>query len=262
MKKSQRKLVLSALALTAGIFAIFAFVLRAQETATPVQEGTVSSVSVNGDVSGLSDLEVELQAIEMTTPTPAAYLPQAGTYWSAQHAPGTAEEWPLLPSTFGMGAWSLGEGDVFLLDDLAKNYDAPVKASLKARSGMSAMDVPSPGDGDDSGGGGGASPDFSPSPVDYGTNLWIAQFNQSGGNVSGILSNSIADVEYELQYKTDLLQSNWNSFGFVAGSELTNWTPFSLPMISPTNLFIRARSWQDSTGTGIPNSLLKNSQKV
>ena len=111
MKKSQRKLVLSALALTAGIFAIFAFVLRAQETATPVQEGTVSSVSVNGDVSGLSDLEVELQAIEMTTPTPAAYLPQAGTYWSAQHAPGTAEEWPPLPSNFGMGAWSLGEGD-------------------------------------------------------------------------------------------------------------------------------------------------------
>ncbi len=65
MKKTQRRFVLSALALTAAIFVIFAFVLRAQESAPPDQGGTISFTN---DASGLSDLEVELRAIENTTP--------------------------------------------------------------------------------------------------------------------------------------------------------------------------------------------------
>ena len=35
---------------------------------------------------------------------------------------------------------------------------------------------------------------------------------------------------------------------------MTNWTPFSVAAVSPTNnLFLRIRSWVDSTGSGIPD---------
>ncbi len=68
---------------------------------------------------------------------------------------------------------------------------------------------------------------------------------------SGVISNSAADIPYELQYTPDLLQP-WQSAGwFVYGSELTNWTPFIVPAISSSNLFLRVRSWQDD-GSGLP----------
>src|SRR5208283_2131835 len=107
------------------------------------------------------------------------------------------------------------------------------------------------------GGGGGTNSDggfysdsFNFNP-DYGTNLWIANFALSSGNATGIISNSPAGVLLELQYTTDLTQP-WQSAGwFVYGSELTNWTPFSVPGISSSNLFLRVRSWADD-GSGLP----------
>ena len=100
-----------------GVVLIFAlsFNLHAQEASTPDAAA----------VATMSDTEILLQAVEMTTPMPADSLPEAGTYWSAQHAPGTADEWPPLPSSFGMGAWSLGDGNVFLLNDLNHVYGQP-----------------------------------------------------------------------------------------------------------------------------------------
>jgi hypothetical protein len=96
-------------------------------------------------------------------------------------------------------------------------------------------------------------PAFSPPTIaDYGTNLWIAKFNGASNLFSGIVSNSFGGIEYELQYKTDLAQTEWQSAGwFVYGSELTNWTAFSVLAGSPTNLFLRVRSWQDD-GSGLP----------
>ncbi len=116
---------------------------------------------------------------------------------------------------------------------------------------MMAMSAPMPGVGGD---GGTNSYTFNaPSFVlpDYGTNLWIAQVGISSGSLVGIISNSSADVKLELQSRSDLLETNWDSAGFVYGSEVTNWTPFSVPMSSPSNLIVRIRSWVDD-GSGLP----------
>lgn len=65
-----------------------------------------------------------LQAIEQTTPESAASLPQDGTFYSAQHAPGTAEEWPPVPgNVLGLDAWALGD-QVYLLNDTNLDYNA------------------------------------------------------------------------------------------------------------------------------------------
>jgi hypothetical protein len=87
----------------------------------PVQTGAAT-------VASESDLEVMLQAVESVPPMPASSLPSAGTFWSAQHAPGSAEEWPPLPISLGMGAWSLGNDGVYLLDDLNHVYGQPKKS--------------------------------------------------------------------------------------------------------------------------------------
>ncbi len=109
-----------------------------------------------------------------------------------------------------------------------------------------------PGGG--SGGGGGS---YSPSyaPPDYGTNLWIAQWNMATNTATGTASNTIGDVEYEIQGVTDLTQTtNWTSLGFFYGSETTNWTPLNAISVSLTNnLFVRLRSWIDSENVGIPD---------
>lgn len=223
-----------------------ALILRAQETAMPVQDGAISLTDTNVDWNSMSDLEVELKAIESVPAIPADSLPQAGTFWSAQHAPGSPDAWPPLPSSFGMGAWSLGDDGVFLLDDLTKNYDAPVRSSLITRGGMSAMNLSLD---DDSGG------SFSPmfSPADYSTNLWLQITNLSSGAAGILISNTEADIQYEIQVTTNLSNPQWTSEGFVYGSEITNWTPASAAATTYPNLFFRIRSWIDSDNVGIPD---------
>ena len=107
------------------------------------------------------------------------------------------------------------------------------------------------------GGGGGGTNSISNfstySPVNYGTNLWIAQAGVASGYFTGMATNSQADIEYEIQSRTNLLQTNWQSEGFIYGSELTNWTPLSVAQNGRTNLFMRIRSWQSSDGSGLPD---------
>jgi hypothetical protein len=236
----------------------------AQEAATPVQDNGTSLATGSVDWSSASDLEVMLHAIESVPPMPATSAPQVGTFWSAQHAPGTANAWPPLPGNmFGLPVWSLQNGDAndntFLLDDLNVNYNPVASAAMTQEGGMQPMDNSPPAPG-----GGGSTNDFNPAgdPMpdpDYGTNLYIAQVSLATNYFSGIISNTEPDIQYELQYKTDLLQTNWQSANwFVPGSELTNWTPFSLSMstlseISSSNLFLRVRSWIDSYDMGIPD---------
>ncbi len=184
---------------------------------------------------------VVLQAVEATTPVAAEALPRCGLFYSAKLPFG-----PPLPCAMGWSAWNLGEDSfgqsVWLLDDL----DQP---QMQMRT--MAMDAPSPG-GDAGGGGTYMLDDYTPASPDYGTNLWIAQVGISSGSLMGIVSNTLADVYYELQSKSDLQQTGWDSPGwFVYGSETTNWTPFSVPMSSPSNLFVRIRSWADD-GSGLP----------
>ena len=243
----------------AGLF-VSLNLLYSQDAASPFQLDSAT-------VAGMSDLEVELKAVESVPPMPADSLPDAGTFWSAQHAPGTAEEWPPLPTSFGMGAWSLGDDGVYLLADLNHVYGHPIKskkASLTATASvggiqtisvMSAMDL-NPGDGGDDGDtnsdSGNIAPEFSPAVI-YGTNLWLAITNLSGGTAGFVVSNTVADVQYEIQSKADLLQTNWNSMGFFYGSEITNWNAASATATNYPNLFYRIRSWQSSDGSGIPD---------
>lgn len=65
--------------------------------------------------------------------------------------------------------------------------------------------------------------------------------------------NATPDTLYEIQSKTNLTQPGWNSEGFLYGSELTNWTAANVSQNGRPILFLRLRSWQDSTGTGIPD---------
>src|ERR1017187_3564636 len=105
------------------------YFLHAQETAANVNWNTAS------------DLEVMLQAIESVPPAPATLAPRAGTFWSAQHAPGTRLAWPPLPgNAYQLPVWNLGDG-VFLLDDRTVNYaelqaEADLAAALSAKSSL------------------------------------------------------------------------------------------------------------------------------
>jgi hypothetical protein len=114
--------------------------LHAQGTATLMQGGTGSTVNWNT----ASDLEVMLQAIESVPPAPATSAPRFGTFYSAQHAPGTRLAWPPLPgNVYQLPVWNLGDG-IVLLDDRTVNYDelqaeADLLAAASPRMNMNMM---------------------------------------------------------------------------------------------------------------------------
>ena len=144
-----------------------------------------------------------------------------------------------------------------VLDFIAQMQAAQVNAALtQGQRQMMAMDdsgPPSPGDGGDGGDGGtNGYSGFSQIIIDYGTNLWIADFALSSNTAAGIVTNTQADVSYEIQYSPDLLATQWSSAGFVLGSELTNWTSMTVTNVNVTNnTFFRIRSWADD-GSGLP----------
>ena len=71
--------------------------------------------------------------------------------------------------------------------------------------------------------------------------------------LTGIGSNTISDVEYEIQSRTNLLQSDWQFEGAIYGSEVTNWTVLSVFQNNRTNLFIRLKSDLSGDGSGLPD---------
>ncbi|HVU27963.1 MAG TPA: Ig-like domain-containing protein [Verrucomicrobiae bacterium] len=76
-----------------------------------------------------TDFEVELQALEQTTPLPASQLPENATiFYSAAHP-----EWPPLPGDYlNLPFWVIGNG-VVVIDDV--NYDyAAVSAAAQAKA--------------------------------------------------------------------------------------------------------------------------------
>jgi hypothetical protein len=104
------------------------------------------------------------------------------------------------------------------------------------------------------GDGGGATPDFiAPPALVASTNLWLAITNLANNTAWLFLSNTFADVQYEIQGKTNLSATNWISEGFVLGSEITNWTPTSITATNHPTLFLQVRSWADSDGSGLPD---------
>jgi hypothetical protein len=251
MKMAHRTKIIGCL-FAIGLFVALHFA-RAQATAD-----TDSAVMTdhNTDVSDLSDLEVELKALEMATPLAASNIPASGNFYSAQHAPGSATPWPPMPGNiFQLSAWQL-DTNIFVLDDLNFDYDdASVKTSKTTTTSMVAnVDL----EGPPTPPGGGGSDTNSPSPrvnemPDFGTNLYFSQFGMVSNSLTGIASNTLA-VEYAVQTNSDLTTTNWADTGqFILGSDVTNWTQFILPPpLSTSNLFFRLQSWASSDGSGLP----------
>jgi Alpha/beta hydrolase of unknown function (DUF900) len=247
--KTIRSILLCGLTLAASLY--FG---HAQATA---DTGSAVITDPSTDVSNLSDLAVELKALEMATPIAASNEPAVGNFYSAQHAPGSAEEWPPLPGNiFGLPVWPL-DTNIFVIDDLGFRYSESSVKTSKTANGVEAEDdfvVPSPP------GGGSDTNTYNP-PVltdlmpDYGTNLFVESLSMMSGNLTGTASNTLAGVEYAIQTNSDLTTTNWADTGqFILGSDVTNWTQFILPPpLSTNNLFFRLQSQASSDGSGIPN---------
>lgn len=129
------------------------------------------------------------------------------------------------------------------------------EAQRQMRSMAMAMGIPSFGGGDSGSGdgSGGVIANGSTFVQDYGANLWIAQTAVAAGYLTAIATNTQTDIQYEILSRTNLLQTDWQSEGFIFGSALTNWTPLSVAQNGRTDLFIRLKSWASSDGSGLPD---------
>ncbi|HXT10732.1 MAG TPA: alpha/beta hydrolase [Candidatus Angelobacter sp.] len=86
-----------------------------------------------------------------------------------------------------------------------------------------------------------------------GTNLWLNLLSISNNLATLLVADTLPDVLYEIQGTTNLSPANWVSEAFVYGSEITNWTAAIVAAGTSGNLFLRTRSWQDTTGSGVPD---------
>ena len=246
-----------------GIFILCGFIVllnlvHAQEvemTAIHVQPLSLTPTDLQ-TFRSLSEAQMTalVSALDATPTIPAESLPRSGTFWSLANP-----TWPPLPGNINrLPSWQIDDGNAFLLNDVDFDYAAQTESFI-SRGGMQMMSFSGPPGFDDSGTNGSGTNSYSYSSytaIDYGTNLWIAQVALSVGNLVGIVTNSEADVLYEIQATTNLAQlaqSGWSSEGFVYGSELTNWTAMAVAQANRPILFLRIRSWMDNTGTGIPD---------
>ena len=172
----------------------------------------------NVDWSSASDLQVMLQAIESVPPAPAITAPRRGTFYSAQHAPGTRLAWPPLPGNInGLPVWNLGDG-VYLLDDLQENYALPLMSSSMAGG------ISPPGGG---GGGGTNNYEYTFTPPVYTTNdLWLEMTAMT--NMTAFLTIhppwNVTNGVWDLYYTTNLSPPetwSWLLRSFAGQTNLT-----------------------------------------
>jgi hypothetical protein len=187
-----------------------------------------------------------ISALAATPTIPTAAQPPYGTFWSLAN-PDSA---PLPVNVNGFPVWLMDAGNSYLLDDLDSDFAAHATLQ-KRRPMMSDSETPGFDDLDTNGTGTNTYFYSSYAAVDYGTNLWIAQVQITNSLLAGIGTNTEAGILYEIQSRTNLWQSDWQSEGFISGSGLTNWTPMSVAQNGRTDLFIRLRSWADN-GSGLP----------
>ena len=139
-------------------------------------------------------------------------------------------------------------------NDVANDYaeiSPELPGSFYPGGGFGPDDEP-PGPGGGGGGGGGSGGSYTPPVYDYGTNLWIAQETVSSNYFTGIASNTIPGVSYQLLYANSLNPPvQWIPDGLIIGTDETNWTPWMLPFNPATNCFLNLLSWQ-TDGSGIP----------
>ena len=220
--------------------------LHAQETAMPVQGGAISTV----DWNTASDLQVMLQAVEMMPEVSADSLPRSGTFYSAQHAPGSAQPWPPLPSGFGLPAWNLGDG-FYLLDDQAVDYSLSISSGMAG--GRTMMMDEGGGMLPPGGGGGDGTNEMYSDSFNYTlpTNgLWLTITNVSGG-LAYLNLHGATNFVYEIFSRTNLADaSGWSIETEVFPTD-TNSMPFNIPVLDRTSaLFVWARDWTGVTSGG------------
>jgi hypothetical protein len=208
----------------------------------------LAAQDTNIDWGTASDDQVILQAVELTTPTPSNEVPAFATFYSAQHSPISSSPWPPLPGNMNdFDAWNLGS-NIWVLDDLGFDYDPVSASSSHSMMAMEAGGISPPG----SGGTNIYSPAGSSFSFDPGTNLWIAQEAVAGGSFTGILSNTIPGVEYQLLSMDSLNGTQWVWQGEPLLAT-TNSVPWSLPFSPTNNFFLNALSLQSDSGSGIPS---------
>ncbi|MDR3562670.1 MAG: alpha/beta hydrolase, partial [Negativicutes bacterium] len=239
------------------LFTIIAFTVgQAQEPADSFSSISLSITSGQNGVLVLSGTNISslrsfsddqlttlVNALDATPTIPASALPIWATCWSLQQP-----DFPPFPGdTIGVNVWPMSDGS-FLLDDMAFDYTSPMRVSR-----MTADGVPLPGGGDDGGTNYYIPNDQSYPPPDYGTNLWICQTSMSSNYLIAIASNTIEDITYTIQSRTNLSQTDWQFEETILGSELTNWTPLSVAQNNRSNLFVRLRAEINSDNSGMPD---------
>ena len=225
------KSLLSGLFIIGGLVALASFI-QAQVASTPVQGGTASLTATNINWSTASDLEVMLQAIEMTTPLPATDAPDGGNFYTVQHA----GEWPPLPGNiYGLPFWDLG-GGFYLLDDRDFDYAAFAQQNAALHEMARAMGL----ENDNETG----------SSYMIDTNgLWLEITNVVNGLAYLNLRHG-TDYVYEVWSKQDLTASNWDIETEVFPGTNQDVMPFTVSELDRTNLFIWARDWTGITSGG------------
>ena len=174
------------------------------ETAPP--DGWDSIVQLTADYNGLQQV-------------PADATPRAGTFWTIiPGSGGMALPWPCMPPGVNPVTYEISSG-IYLVDDTATtnpvtqaDLEAQAIATVNviglvqtaaaiqqsaAMSRVMGLGAPFPGFG----GGGGDAPALTNAPCvlpDYGTNLWLQITSISNVWVNLLVSNTVADVEYQI----------------------------------------------------------------
>ncbi len=186
---------------------------------------------------------------------PADEIPAFGTFWSWQ----IPDQPPLPMLTYpDLDVYNLGNG-WYAVDDRGVDYQAlreqqSIDASLRALEAQYGIDSPPPPPG----GGGGLDPGSGPALPAYqhpAGSLWLEMLSVTNGIANVSLHGTVPEMVYEVLSKPILTDTNWalETPPFL-GSPGQNWTMVQIPVGTRTNsLFLSARSWLDSDGSGLPD---------
>ncbi len=84
--------------------------------------------------------------------------------------------------------------------------------------------------------------------------LWLYAVSISNNCFNCILHGTSEGTSYDIRSTTSLqATNNWAIETNFPGASGQFWTPVSIPMSGRPSLFLSARSWVDSTGSGIPD---------
>jgi hypothetical protein len=139
----------------------------------------------------------------------------------------------------------------YVVDDTSIQSEASMRTSQSTTYAES--DVPTP-----PGGEGGGSNDPGPITVaaySYPSNsFWLEIISVTNDVASLILHGTTSDTVYELMSREQLSDTNWASEGTLIGAADQRFTPAWIQVgLRTNNLFIKARTWADSDGDGLPD---------